>query len=145
MTRLAFADPLRATSICNNYNHVVEILLLRFSEVSRLAGRLVWRKSYVLWRILNGLWRILIGNVEGYGGNRFLLAVSKQLRTALILCANGANRGVRAAPGSSSTADGSKGRPQHRTLVARGYSRQNSTRIIDIADLLRSSLNLQHI
>src|SRR6202022_4157886 len=93
MTRLAFADPLRATSICNNYNHVVEILLLRFSEVSRLAGRLVWRKSYVLWRILNGLWRILIGNVEGYGGNRFLLAVSKQLRTALILCANGANRG----------------------------------------------------
>jgi hypothetical protein len=38
MTHLDFADPLQATSICNNYNHVVQILLLRISEARGLQA-----------------------------------------------------------------------------------------------------------
>jgi hypothetical protein len=38
MTRLAFADPLQATSICNNYNHVVQIILLLLSKVRGLQA-----------------------------------------------------------------------------------------------------------
>jgi hypothetical protein len=67
----SFGDPLQAKSICNNYNHVAQLLQLLFYGVSQRAGRLVWRKS-------NFPWRILDGNDEDYGGNQFLLAVGKR-------------------------------------------------------------------
>jgi hypothetical protein len=82
MRRLAFADTLQTTSICNNYNHVVQILPLLFYDISRRAGLLIWRKSYCLWRI--SIWI-----VEIYGGNYFLHGGEKtaigDVQKALIL------------------------------------------------------------
>jgi hypothetical protein len=38
MTQRAFADPFRAKSICNIYNHVAHLLQLPVYEVPRLAA-----------------------------------------------------------------------------------------------------------
>jgi len=73
---------LQTNSICNNYNHVVQIFPLLFYDVSRRASLLIWRKSSCLWRISIWIVEIYGRNYVLYGGEKTEIGY---VRAALIL------------------------------------------------------------